>query len=469
LEGCNGMINDFSLLHKFSFDDTYIVLDVNSGIVHSLSREAWDYLNAWEETGDAQKAIALLETTHDRRDLEQIRGQIEELQAGGLLFSRDETLESYEARGSSVVKALCLHVAHDCNLHCRYCFAGTGNFGGDRSLMDLETGKRALDFLFEISGQRKHVEIDYFGGEPLLNFTVVKDLIRYGKAKAHAFGKILKQTLTTNAVLLNEEKSAFLDAENVHLILSIDGRPEVHDRMRPFAGCQGSYAAVCKSIRTYLDSQKLDTYYVRGTYTHYNLDFCEDVLHLVEQGFTRVSLEPVVASPEEEYALKEEDLPVLGEQYEKLARAWLEYYRQGKPFEFFHFNVSLDKGPCLIKRLSGCGAGHEYLAVSPGGDLYPCHQFMGQKEFLMGNVHTGIFNHQLGEQFKSAHALNKQPCRQCWARFYCSGGCHANAYNFNGDIYKPYLPGCALQKKRLECAIYLQVKRWESRTYDKED
>lgn len=453
---------DFSLLHKFKFDNTYIVLDINSGIVHSLSPEAWDFLTAWEEYGgNAARAVSMLKKTYDSLELQEIQSEMEELAEQGFLFNSDLSADDYRAGENSVIKALCLHVAHDCNLRCRYCFAGTGSFGGERGLMDVETGKRALDFLMQVSGPRKHLEVDYFGGEPLLNYSVVQELIRYGKEVAHSSGKFLKQTLTTNAVLLDEEKTAFFEREGVCLILSIDGRPAVHDRMRPFPGRRGSYDVVSRAIRKFNESQRSNTYYVRGTYTHFNTDFCDDVLHLVDQGFTRLSLEPVVAASDKDYALTADDLPVLFGQYEKLTRAWLKYDDEGKPFEFFHFNISLDKGPCLIRRLSGCGAGYQYLAVSPAGNLYPCHQFVGQNEFIMGHVSTGIADRRLMQQFASAHVLNKEPCGKCWARFFCGGGCHANAYNFNRDIFKPYLTACEIQKKRLECAIYLQVKRYE--------
>lgn len=456
------MAYDFSLIHSFSIKDTHILLDIHSGIVHSLSKEASDFLQVWQAAaGDPEFAAAKLSAKYEKRELEQIIGEFTDLIQGGLLFSKDKDLDNYQMPQDAVVKALCLHVAHDCNLRCRYCFAGTGDFGGERGVMNLETGKRAFDFLFAAAGPRKHLEVDYFGGEPLLNYHVVKELIQYGKKKAVALGKELKQTLTTNAVLLDQEKIDFFNREEIHLILSIDGRPAVHDQMRPFPGQKGSYAQVAQAIKKYIENQTIDTYYVRGTYTHFNPDFCEDICHLVKEGFTRLSLEPVVAAPVNDYALKEEDLPLLFEQYERLAEISLDYYRTAKPFEFFHFNLALDKGPCLPKRLSGCGAGHEYLAVSPEGELYPCHQFMGQEEFLIGSVWDGISNQELGKQFRSAHVLNKSECQSCWARFLCSGGCHANAYNFNKDIYKPYRLGCEIQKKRLECAIYLQVKKHE--------
>ncbi|MCR4440619.1 MAG: thioether cross-link-forming SCIFF peptide maturase [Peptococcaceae bacterium] len=453
---------DFSLVHTFAINDTYMVLDINSGIIHSLSPAAWDFLTAWERAGgNAGKAIDQLSYKHGRAELETIYSLFEQLREEGMLFSRDEQLESYSLPGEGIVKALCLHVAHDCNMRCRYCFAGTGSFGGERRFMDLETGKRALDFLFEVSGPRKHVEIDYFGGEPLLNYPVVRELVRYGKKKAAEQGKELKQSLTTNALLLDREKIDFFNREGIHMILSIDGRPQVHNRMRPLPGKTDSYGAVIKAIKAYVDSQKEEAYFIRGTYTRYNLDFCADFLHLVNKGFRRISLEPVVASPGADYALREEDVPFLFDQYRELAEICLDLYRDGHNVNFFHFNIDLDKGPCLPKRLTGCGAGHEYLAVSPAGDLYPCHQFMGQENFIVGSVYAGITNKTLCSEFRSAHVLNKQPCRECWARFFCSGGCHANAYNYNGSIFEPYRIACEIQKKRLECAIYLQVKKWE--------
>lgn len=461
---------DFTLLHKFNVDDTYIVLDINSGIVHTLSREAWLFLDVWEKSGgDLDKTEEQLRNRLDEEDLDAIKKGFQALIDEGSLFSRDEALENYEPHETNIVKALCLHVAHDCNMRCNYCFAGTGPFGADRSLMNLETGKKAFDFLFEASGARKHIEVDYFGGEPLMNFEVVKELVKYGKNKARTEGKILKQTLTTNAVLLSKKIIDFLNQEGIYLILSIDGRPQVHDRMRPLVGGKESFELVNKRIGEFVNIQKDDTYYVRGTYTHFNLDFCEDVLYLVDQGYNRVSIEPVVASAEKAYALREEDLPILKEQYKKLAQKWLEYNQAGKPFKFFHYNVDLNKGPCLLKRLSGCGAGNEYLAVSPTGDLYPCHQFMENKDFLIGNVSEGVKNHALRKVFSKAHVLNKEKCKSCWARFYCSGGCHANAYNFNKDLLKPYALGCELQKTRLEYAIFLQVKIWEEKNQQKAD
>jgi len=455
---------DFTCIHKFSMEDTNIVLDINSGIVHTLSKEAWEFLEVLEKAeGDLDKAVEDLKGSYSVEELDALKGEFEELIKEGLLFSYDKSLENYQPKKQNIVKALCLHVAHDCNMRCKYCFAGTGPFGADRSLMDLETGKRAFDFLFEASGSRKYVEVDYFGGEPLLNFKVVKELVKYGKQKAQEKGKVLRQTLTTNALLLNQEVIDFLNEEDVYLILSLDGRPEIQNQMRPLRGEKPSFDLINNNIKKYVNSQADNTYYVRGTYTHYNLDFCKDILFLVDQGYDRISIEPVVTSPENNFALREEDIPILKEEYQELTKKWLEYYKAGKPFKFFHFNIDLDKGPCVLKRLSGCGAGNEYLAVSPKGDLYPCHQFMENKEFLMGNIYEGVKNERVKETFLNAHVLNKEKCSSCWAKFFCSGGCHANAYFANGDFLKPYELGCELQRTRLECAIYIQTKIWEEK------
>jgi len=358
-----------------------------------------------------------------------------------------------------VVKALCLHAAHDCNLRCRYCFAGAGVFGGNRGLMSIETGKKALDFLFDASGARRHVEVDYFGGEPLLNFAVIRELILYGQAESARRGKVLKQTLTTNGLLLEGDVLDFLNEHDIALVLSLDGRREINDLMRPCLDGAGSYDRILPRLRTAVEDRGGDNYYVRGTYTRHNRDFFQDVLHLTECGFDLVSVEPAVASEKADFALRPDDLPELFEQYEKLARYCHERHIAGKPLTFFHFNLDLDFGPCLPKRLQGCGAGSDYLAVTPEGDLYPCHQFVGQKEFIIGHVDSGIITREISERFRNCHILTKELCRTCWARFFCGGGCHANAWNHSQDLQKPYELGCALEKKRLECALWLKVKQ----------
>lgn len=450
---------NFSLLHRFIMKDKYIVMDINSGIVHSFSRTAWDVLESWEKAlGDQDKANISLRKRYSQEELKEVWKELEVLIEEGMLFTPGEVYTQINWDEEPIIKAMCLHVAHDCNMRCRYCFAGTGNFGGERGVMDVATGQKALDFLIQSSGKRKHIEIDYFGGEPLLNFAVVKELVKYGKQRAREAGKILKQTLTTNALLLDSETIAYLNRENILLVLSLDGRPEVNNLMRPLTTGEGSYDRILPRIKELIQTRKGVNYYVRGTYTRKNLDFSQDVLHMVKEGFKEVSVEPVVTEPEREYALQEEDIPILAKQYELLAEAWLEHWEKGEPFNFFHFNINLDKGPCVYKRLSGCGAGHEYVAVSPEGDIYPCHQFVGQEEFKLGDVEKGIIKLFWGEKFRAAHILNKEKCKGCWARFHCSGGCHANAYHFNQDIFIPYELGCQLEKKRLECAIYLQVE-----------
>ncbi len=453
-------------IHYFSFDQENIIIDINSGLVHSVSTLVYEFVDQWRQSGCELAAVPSLlywqknsGESADPSELQEIASEINEMIRDGSLMSEAPELEGFRMPEDHVVKALCLHVAHDCNLRCRYCFAGTGAFGGDRSLMSYEVGKAALDFLFDASGKRQHIEVDYFGGEPLMNFDVVKKLVLYGRDESKRRGKVLKQTLTTNGVLLAGEILDFLNREDVALVLSLDGRKEVHDRMRPSANDKGSYDVIMPHLHAAAASRQWDNYYVRGTFTRYNKDFFEDIRHMLDAGFDLVSEEPVVAPPEEPYAFKEEDLPELYEQYEKLARFYIERQKAGKPFLFFHFNLDLDRGPCLPKRLSGCGAGREYLAVAPEGTLYPCHQFVGNPDFAVGHVRSGITKPEIGKIFGEAHVLEKEKCRNCWARFYCSGGCHANAWNFNKDLKKPYDLGCELEKKRLECAMWIQVKQ----------
>ena len=345
-----------------------------------------------------------------------------------------------------------------CNLRCGYCFAGSGNFGGDRSVMSAEVGRQAIDFLIAHSGARINSEIDFFGGEPLLNFSVVKEIVAYGKQQAALQGKKFKFTLTTNAVLLDESVIAYLNENNISVVLSLDGRPQVHDRMRPDCGGGGSYAQVRPRISRLVESRNNEGYYVRGTYTKLNPDFDADVLHMADLGYRQLSVEPVVGNGED-YAFTAEDLPALYAAYDRLTEAYLSRKREGRPFNFFHFNVDINHGPCVAKRLSGCGAGHEYFAVTPAGDLYPCHQFVGREEFKMGDVWQGMVKKDLSLKFRRNHIFNKEECSGCWARYYCSGGCHANAQAFHNDITKPYQLGCELQKYRLECALYIQVKQ----------
>ena len=441
-------------IHKFIVNGEYILLDVNSGSVHVLDQVAYRILDVFDGANDAA-IIAEFAAEFGETAVRETLEELHELMAAGQLFSADAEIPPVFA-AKPIVKSLCLHIAHDCNLRCGYCFASTGSFGHDRGLMSPEVACRAVDFLLEHGGSRKHAEIDFFGGEPLLNMATVRAAVAYIRKREAETGKIFNLTLTTNAVLLSQENLDFLNQENIQLILSIDGRREVHDRMRPFAGGAGSYDKVLANMHKAVDSRQGANYYARGTYTAYNLDFAADVLALADEGFGRLSVEPVVAK-DAPYGLCEAQLPELFAQYDLLAAEYLRRHRDGNGFDFFHFNVDLENGPCLTKRLSGCGAGHEYYAVTPEGDLYPCHQFVGRDDFKVGTVFAGIDQPDLCDEFRQAHVLTKPECRRCWARFYCSGGCHANAEAFHGSIHQPYELGCELQKKRLECAIAVQI------------
>lgn len=446
------------MLHNFSIDENNLVIDVNSGAVHVVDEVTQDVLELYDKFS-AEEIFKALADKYDRAELTDVLSEIKELIKEGLLFSEDGQYENYQLSTKPIVKALCLHVAHDCNLRCRYCFASTGHFGGQRTLMTAETGKRAIDFMIAQSGNRKHCEIDFFGGEPLMNFDVVKEIVAYGKDKALLYGKIFKFTLTTNGVLLKDEVIDFLNQENISVVLSLDGRPEINDFMRPFPNGKGCYDVILPKFRRLAESRDNENYYIRGTYTHNNLDFAADVEHIADLGFAHISVEPVVAPDSADYAFRPEDIPILKEEYNKLTSKYLERYNEGEAYNFFHFNLDLEGGPCLPKRLSGCGAGHEYLAVDPEGNLYPCHQFVGREEYKLGHVVTGISKVDQIKKFQEAHIYNKEKCQKCWAKFYCSGGCHANAEAANGNLLEPYEIGCELTKKRLECAIYIQAKK----------
>ena len=447
------------MIHKFEFDGTKIVLDVNSSSVHVVDDLTWLILDDYTELSYEEllkKYCAFPET-----EVKEVVTEIKTLVNEGLLYAEDKTSGNYSLQENPIVKSICLHVAHDCNLRCEYCFAATGDFGGERGLMSSEVGKAAIDLLIKKSAHRKNIEIDFFGGEPLLNFAVVKELVAYGKEKAQAAGKNFKFTLTTNAVLLDQDIQDYLNQNEISVVLSLDGRPEVNDKMRYYADGSGSYEDILPNLKSFIFSRDNQNYYLRGTYTRQNLDFSKDVLHMADLGFKELSVEPVVAPENADYAFREEDLSVLEEQYEQLTRAYLQRAANGTPFNFFHFNLDLNGGPCLPKRLSGCGAGHEYMAVSPEGDLYPCHQFVGKEEYKLGNVLEDGLKDSIIKTFQGAHVLNKDKCKSCWAKFFCSGGCHANAVGINNDLYQPYEIGCRLEKKRVECAIYIQAKKAE--------
>lgn len=441
-------------IHKFQQNGMYILLDINSGAVHVIDKMIYDIMDTFDGNNDAD-VVSRLQAVYPVADLRESLDELHALIAAKELFAPDIDVPPTFAE-EGIVKSMCLMVAHDCNLRCKYCFGDTGEYGGDRELMSKEVGEAAIEYIIEHSGPRKHCEVDFFGGEPLVNMPVVKHVTAYVRRREQETGKEFKLTLTTNGMLLNDENIKFLNDNNVSLVLSMDGRKEVHDRMRPDAGGNGTYDRCVANFRKFVASRNDQNYYMRGTYTKYNLDFTDDVLSMADAGFDILSVEPVVAK-DAPYGITEAELPRIFAEYDRLTAAYLERHREGRGFFFFHFNMDLSNGPCVAKRLAGCGAGHEYYAVAANGDLYPCHQFVGRKKYKLGTVFTGVEDHELPRYFRESHVLNKPKCRDCWARFFCSGGCHANADLFHGNIREPYEVGCEIQKKRLECAIMVQA------------
>lgn len=455
------------MVHQYKNNGYNIVLDVNSGSVHVVDDVVYDVIPVVEEAmalniekeGLENTVISRLEDKYPGPDIKEALEEVLELKEAGLLYTED-IYENYIIdfkKRETVVKALCLHIAHDCNLACKYCFAEEGEYHGRRALMSFDVGKKALDFLVANSGNRVNLEVDFFGGEPLMNWQVVKELVNYGRSLEKPHNKKFRFTLTTNGILLNDEIMEFANKEMANIVLSIDGRKEINDLMRPHRGGQGSYDTIVPKFKKVAESRNQTNYYVRGTFTRNNLDFAEDVKHLADLGFQQISVEPVVASSEESYALREEDVPGLLEEYDRLAVELLKRQKEGRGVNFFHFMIDLKGGPCVAKRLSGCGSGTEYLAVTPWGDFYPCHQFVGKEEFLMGNVDEGIKRTDIRDEFKTCNVYAKEKCRSCFAKFYCSGGCAANSYNFHGNINDAYDLGCELQRKRIECAIMIKA------------
>jgi len=450
------------VIHQYKNNGYNIVMDVNSGAVHVVDDIVYDIIPLYED-GDEKAVFEKLGSKYSEEDIREALSEVKALRDQEMLYTKDvyeEYITDFKKR-QTVVKALCLHIAHDCNLACKYCFAEEGEYHGRRELMSYEVGRKALDFLIENSGNRVNLEVDFFGGEPLMNFDVVKQLVEYGRSREKECNKKFRFTLTTNGVLLNDDILEFANKEMSNVVLSIDGRQEIHDKMRPFRNGKGSYEMIVPKFQKVAESRHQTNYYVRGTFTHFNTDFSEDVLHLAKLGFKQISVEPVVAESTEDYAIREEDIPTLLAEYDKLASEMLRLEEENKGFNFFHFMIDLEGGPCVAKRLSGCGSGTEYLAVTPWGDLYPCHQFVGNEKFLLGNVDEGITNTAVRDEFKLCNVYAKESCRNCFAKFYCSGGCAANAYNFSGDINGAYEIGCELQKKRVECAIMLKAARAE--------
>ena len=453
----------YQVIHQYKNNGYNIVLDVNSGSVHVVDDLSYDMIGLYEKEDRETITAKMLEKYAAEgikaEDIAETFAEIEQLKEDGTLYSEDiyeNKIIDFKKR-KTVVKALCLHIAHDCNLACKYCFAEEGEYKGRRAFMSLEVGKKALDFLIENSGNRRNLEVDFFGGEPTMNWDVVKGIVEYGRELEKHHDKKFRFTLTTNGILLNDEIMEFANKEMSNVVLSVDGRKEVNDMMRPTRNGKGSYDVIMPKFQKFAEQRNQTNYYVRGTFTHNNLDFSKDVLSLADLGFKQISVEPVVAEDGMDYAIREEDLPKLFEEYDNLAKEMIKRKKEGKGFNFFHFMLDLTGGPCVYKRLSGCGSGIEYLAVTPWGDLYPCHQFVGTEEYKMGTVFEGVTTPELQDDFKCCNVYTKDDCKQCFAKFYCSGGCAANSYNFNGNINKPYEIGCKLQRKRVESAIMIKV------------
>ena len=456
------------MIHSYKMKGYNIIIDQNSGCVHSVDEVAYDIINMFESK-PKEKIKAFILDKYSKRDdvtpedIDLCFEDIEALIKDGRLFAKDafenSALDFKKRQG--VLKAICLHVAHDCNLACKYCFAGKGEYDGPKGLMSFDVGKRALDFLVENSGSRRNLEVDFFGGEPLLNWEVCKKLVEYGRSIEKEHGKNFRFTLTTNGVLVNDEVIDFCNREMGNVVLSLDGRKETHDRLRTTCNGKGSYDLIVDKFKKFANARNQADYYMRGTYTHYNTDFSKDIIHMADLGFKELSIEPVVSDPTEPYALKENDLPILKEQYEILADEMLRRYRNGNGFTFYHYMIDLNSGPCIVKRISGCGVGTEYMAVTPSGELYPCHQFVGDEKFLLGDIWKGVINTAILDEFKGCNVYSHPECKDCFAKLYCSGGCAANAYHTTGSVNGIYEFGCELHRKRIECAIMLKVAEAE--------
>lgn len=445
------------MVYQYKNNGYNMVLDVESGSVHVVDDLSYEVIGLY--TSHSLEEIKKELSGYKDAEIEEVYEEIKGLESQGVLFTEDEYedyITEFKER-PTVVKALCLHIAHDCNLACKYCFAEEGEYHGDRSMMSFEVGKQALDFLVENSGNRRNLEVDFFGGEPLMNFEVVKQLVAYGRSLEEEHNKKFRFTLTTNGVLLDDEVMEFANREMANVVLSIDGRKEVHDTMRPTRNGKGSYDLIIDKFKKFAKLRAGKSYYVRGTFTHDNLDFSKDVLHLADEGFDQISVEPVVGPEEERYTIKEADLPKIMEEYDLLAKEIIKREKEGRGFTFFHFMIDLTGGPCVAKRLSGCGSGTEYLAVTPWGDLYPCHQFVGEDDFVVGTVYDGVTRQDIVSEFKKTSVYSKEDCRDCFARFYCSGGCSANSHKLNGTINGTYDVGCRLERKRVECALMVKA------------
>ena len=452
------------MIHQYKLNNYNIVLDTYSGAIHTVDDLAYDIISLYKEKTEEEIVNLMLkkyknDSTITREEIISCIEDIKELEKNGKLFSKD-IYENYAfdfKNRKTEIKALCLHVAHTCNLNCEYCFASQGKYHGERALMSYEVGKRALDFLIENSGNRHNLEVDFFGGEPLMNFEVVKKLVEYARKQEKIYNKNFRFTLTTNGLLINDEVIDFVNKEMSNVVLSLDGRKEVHDHLRKTITGEGSYDIIIPKFKKLVEARKGKNYYIRGTFTHNNVDFLKDILHMADLGFKELSMEPVVCAPNEPYALTEQDLPIIKEQYELLAKEMIKRDSENNGFTFYHYMLDLTHGPCIYKRISGCGSGTEYLAVTPWGDLYPCHQFVGDEKFKLGDIYNGITNTKIRDEFKLCNAYARPECKDCWAKLYCSGGCAANSYHATGSVLGAYKYGCELLKKRIECAIMIKV------------
>ena len=456
-----------NMIHQYKLGGYNIVLDVCSGSLHAVDEVAYDIISVFESEPREAILASVREKYKGREDItdgdiEECYAQVEGLRDEGKLFSPDTFAPmagKLKEKTAGVVKALCLHIAHTCNLNCSYCFASQGKYHGERAVMSFEVGKRALDFLIENSGTRRNLEVDFFGGEPLLNFEVVKELVKYARSVEKKHGKNFRFTLTTNGVLIDDDVIDFANRECSNVVLSLDGRKEIHDRFRVDYAGNGSFDKIVPKFQRLVEAREGKNYYMRGTFTHANPDFLEDIKTMLKLGFNELSMEPVVCAPGDEAELTDEDIETVKEQYEKLAFLMLERHRKGKPFTFYHYMIDLTGGPCIYKRISGCGSGTEYMAVTPWGDLYPCHQFVGDEKYKLGDIWQGVTNTEAQNEFSECNVYARPECRECWARLYCSGGCAANAYHATGSVLGIYEKGCELFKKRMECAIMLEIAK----------
>lgn len=447
------------MIHQYRLNGFNIVMDVNSGGIHVVDEATYDLIEILSPplSEELPADIAARLPNYSENELREAYGEIYELYQNEALFSDDDYEKFADMMVSAPIKSMCLHVAHDCNLRCKYCFASTGDFGGGRKLLDIATGKKAIDFLIENSGSRKNLELDFFGGEPLMNMEVVKEVVNYARGLEKEHNKNFRFTITTNGVLLDDETVDYVNREMHNVVLSIDGRREIHDLMRPASNGKGSYDVILPKFQNFVKKRGDGQYYVRGTFTKNNLDFAADVKSLHDAGFYQISVEPVVADKKAEYAITEEDLPRIFKEYEDLASYIIDSKKNGSSFNFFHFMIDLEQGPCAIKRLRGCGCGNEYVAVTPDGDIYPCHQFVGMEEWKMGSVYNGIINKEMKDEFARANVYSKKDCKACWAKFYCSGGCNANSQQYAGGLLNSHKLSCDMERKRIECAIMIKA------------